>query len=411
MNFTRIAYTGFLLILAIGLGSTLSGRSAIILDSNGATARTTTATDWVSLRYVAGGTPRNTAWPWEWRSGGSSGFGVWGWWSDNYGMFTTGVQLTFGVGRTQMEFGYLNEAGYYQYFSTGYIEYYPPSAPVITSQPVSQTVMIVGPVTFSVSASGWLPPTYQWRKNSVNLAGATESSFTVTGVQAGDSGQYNVVVMNASGAAVSSNAVLTVEPYPLYPFTYTTNNGTITITGYTGSSRAVIIPSTITGLPVTSIGSRTFYECYKCSILTSITIPKSVTNIGHMAFALCDSLKGVYFTGSTPTSGSAVFYGDNNATVYYLPGTTGWGLAFAGLPTALWQVQIADASIGVWTNQFGFNITWGSNLVVVVEACTNLGNHAWFPVSTNTLTGGSSYFRDRQWTNYTRRFYRLRAPG
>ena len=37
-------------------------------------------------------------------------------------------------------------------------------------------------------------------------------------------------------------------------FTYTTNNGTITITGYTGSGGAVTIPGTINGLPVTSIG-------------------------------------------------------------------------------------------------------------------------------------------------------------
>jgi hypothetical protein len=49
-------------------------------------------------------------------------------------------------------------------------------------------------------------------------------------------------------------------------------------------------------------------------------------------------------------------------------------------------------------------------LVIVVEACTNLANHIWFPVSTNTLTGGSSYFGDAKWTNTPARFYRLRSP-
>lgn len=67
-------------------------------------------------------------------------------------------------------------------------------------------------------------------------------------------------------------------------------------------------------------------------------------------------------------------------------------------------------SFGVRTNQFGFNITGNSNLVVVVEACTNPANPAWSPVGTNTLTGGSSYFGDPRWTNYPRRFYRLRSP-
>ena len=81
-------------------------------------------------------------------------------------------------------------------------------------------------------------------------------------------------------------------------------------------------------------------------------------------------------------------------------------------PAVLWnpQVQTRDASFGVRTNQFGFNITGTSGLVVVVEACTNLANPVWSPVETNTLTGDSSYFSDPQWTNYPSRFYRLRSP-
>ena len=61
-------------------------------------------------------------------------------------------------------------------------------------------------------------------------------------------------------------------------------------------------------------------------------------------------------------------------------------------------------------NQFGFNITGGSNLVIVVETCTNLTNPVWSPLRTNTLTTGLSYFNDSQWTNYPGRFYRLRSP-
>jgi hypothetical protein len=60
------------------------------------------------------------------------------------------------------------------------------------------------------------------------------------------------------------------------------------------------------------------------------------------------------------------------------------------------------------TNQFGFNITWASGQIVVVEASTDLIN--WQPVQTNTLTSGSVYFSDPQWTNYPGRFYRLRLP-
>jgi hypothetical protein len=64
----------------------------------------------------------------------------------------------------------------------------------------------------------------------------------------------------------------------------------------------------------------------------------------------------------------------------------------------------------VETNQFGFTISWATNLSVVVEASTNLANPVWLPLATNTLTGGSAYFIDPQWTNYPGRFYRLSAP-
>ena len=50
-----------------------------------------------------------------------------------------------------------------------------------------------------------------------------------------------------------------------------------------------------------------------------------------------------------------------------------------------------------------------TNLVIVVEACTDPGNPVWLPVATNTLTAGSAYFSDPQWTNYPARFYRLRS--
>lgn len=79
--------------------------------------------------------------------------------------------------------------------------------------------------------------------------------------------------------------------------------------------------------------------------------------------------------------------------------------------SVLWnpQVQTSDGSFGVRTNRFGFNITGSSNLVIVVEACTNLASPSWSPVGTNTLSGGSSCFSDSQWTNYPCRFYRLRS--
>jgi len=162
------------------------------------------------------------------------------------------------------------------------------------------------------------------------------------------------------------------------------------------------------GNSVTSIGTETFDAC---DSLINLVIPSGVTSIGDDPFVGCSSLMGIYFQGNAPSAG--VIHGANecSAIVYYLPGTTGWGADFETLSTALWLPEVqSDASFGVQTNEFGFNINWASGQTVVVEACTNLSNPVWQPVQTNTLTGGSSYFSDSQWTNYLGRFYRLRSP-
>jgi hypothetical protein len=135
-----------------------------------------------------------------------------------------------------------------------------------------------------------------------------------------------------------------------------------------------------------------------------------MTNIGNSAFASCIHLTRIYFQGNspTPTNDLSVFSSDTNGIVYYLLGTTGWGTLFDGLPTWNPQTQTSGASFGVQTIQFGFILTGNSNLIVVVEASTNLVD--WQPVQTNTLTTGSAYFSDPQWTNYPSRYYRLRSP-
>src|SRR5579871_2951456 len=73
-------------------------------------------------------------------------------------------------------------------------------------------------------------------------------------------------------------------------FTFTTNSGTLTITGYTGPGGALVIPSTTNGLAVTAIGTNAFENH---TSLTSVTIPNSVSNIWDGAFENCTSLAGI----------------------------------------------------------------------------------------------------------------------
>src|ERR1039458_9912386 len=89
--------------------------------------------------------------------------------------------------------------------------------PVITVQPLSQTVQILGSVTFTVTASSGTTMSYQWSKNSATIAGATLSSYTIATVQTTDAGTYSVKVTNAKGSVTSSAATLTVLAAPTIP--------------------------------------------------------------------------------------------------------------------------------------------------------------------------------------------------
>jgi hypothetical protein len=187
-----------------------------------------------------------------------------------------------------------------------------------------------------------------------------------------------------------------------------TIGASVTNIGYNAFMYCPDLTSVTIAAGVTSIGESAFYDC---SGLTIVTIPASVTNIGHYAFMSCPHLTSVYFKGNAPAIGWTAFDHDK-ATVYYLPGTTGWGASYAYLPTVLWnpRSQVTGDSFSVQSNPFGFAVTGSSNITVVVEATTDLANPDWLAVSTNTLTSGSAYFTDPQWTNYPSRFYRLRSP-
>lgn len=89
------------------------------------------------------------------------------------------------------------------------------NAPLITTQPQSQTNSLGATATFAVVANGTGPLSYQWQHTSTNLPGATTSSLSLTNIQTTDTGTYSVVITNLAGSITSSNAFLAVVTTPL----------------------------------------------------------------------------------------------------------------------------------------------------------------------------------------------------
>jgi glucose/arabinose dehydrogenase len=93
------------------------------------------------------------------------------------------------------------------------IRYTANQAPTIGQHPTDQTAPDGGTATFTVSASGTAPLSYQWQRNNVDIPNTNSASYTVGPVGAGDNGvQFRVIVTNDFGSATSNPATLTVTP-------------------------------------------------------------------------------------------------------------------------------------------------------------------------------------------------------
>lgn len=91
----------------------------------------------------------------------------------------------------------------------------PPNLPpTIATQPTGAAVDPGASATFSVAVTGTAPFAYQWRRNGIDLVGATTASLTLAGVQAANSGVYTVRVTNDFGSVISNGAALVVNAAP-----------------------------------------------------------------------------------------------------------------------------------------------------------------------------------------------------
>jgi len=115
-------------------------------------------------------------------------------------------------------------------------------APAVTLQPLNQTVCQGTGVSFTAAASGDPVPSVQWQRNTINISGATSTTFTIPTPTTSDNGSYRAVFTNPGGSVTSNAAALSVNA-PLASVAnqtnitcYTGNNGTITVSASGGTT-------------------------------------------------------------------------------------------------------------------------------------------------------------------------------
>lgn len=138
--------------------------------------------------------------------------------------------------------------------------------PAITGQPQSQTVVKNNTATFTVTATGTAPLSYQWYFNSGAISGASTSTYTKSNVQTTDAGSYSVTVTNIAGTTPSLNAILTVTVPP----SISTQPQNQTVSAGTTATFSVVASGT------TPLSYQWFFGASQISGATSSTY--SVTN-------------------------------------------------------------------------------------------------------------------------------------
>jgi hypothetical protein len=170
-------------------------------------------------------------------------------------------------------------------------------------------------------------------------------------------------------------------------FTYTTNDGAIAITGYTGPGGALSIPPTITGLPVTTIGPSAFSGCVS---LTSLTFPNTITNIGSNAFRFCTSVASVALPNSVRTIGDWAFYGQFSLPSVIMPDSvTAMGAGAFSFCTALTNVTISRrlTTLQPWA----FSECDSLANITIPDSVTSMGSGAFYLcINLTTVTIPSS---------------------
>ena len=155
------------------------------------------------------------------------------------------------------------------------------------------------------------------------------------------------------------------------------DDGTVTITDYSGTDTDIVIPQSIDGKMVTSIGDSAFY---RCSDLTSITIPEGVTSIGEDAFSGCNGLTSISIPEGVTSIGNYAFSDCSGLTSISIPE----GVMSIGDGTFMFCSGLTSVSISEGLTSIGYRAFEGCSgltSISIPEGVTSIGEDAFLGCS------------------------------
>jgi len=337
------------------------------------------------------------------------------------------------------------------------------SIPVIVTQPVSLTVcpgQLFDSTTFSVSATG-SGLSYQWKRNGVNIPGATASSYTIASVTAAHFGTYTVLVSNSFGSVTSDPAYLNTaivrQPEPVnvclnspamlgtfagglnvtYRWYSNAANNNTTGTAISGATSAYYVP------PTNTIGTIYYYAIARannlaCAAISTAAVavtvsPLSVGGMASISKTICaGTTTGLSLTGQT---GNVQWQQSGNGSSGWQAVTGGTGATTTAYTTAAlnnttyFRAEVTSGEcISALSNVITITVTPVSNAGTVTASHSICYNNSAVLSASNpigTIQWQESPNGSSGWTNVsgataatyttslltTARFYRLAATN
>lgn len=212
-----------------------------------------------------------------------------------------------------------------------------PVAPTIKEQPTSTAAIVGQAARFQVVAVGNPAPTFQWRKNGANIAGATAAAFSISAAQTTDEASYDVLVANSEGSVASAIARLTVNPAPVAPEIFAQPRSISVVSGRSASFRvgasgapAPTIQWRRNGVPIAGATSANYVisnavagdaGAYSAVVTNSAG---SVTSSSANLTVMRRSYAGTYFGNLGPLGFFSIFIREDNTGIFlgFLSGTS-----------------------------------------------------------------------------------------